>query len=195
MPLLSLPLIGERSPVNGFVFYRGRSPYNGGRVVGILTGLRRRSRNHKTGDLVQTWILAADRAPLEAAAQGYDAAVCGSCPHRPCHLGSCYVALPWSPTQVWKSYREGIYPFRTPRKIAPFLRGRVVRLGAYGDPAMIPMEIWHRLLVHASGSVGYTHAWHYPWAQGHKPLLMASADSVAQKEQANRLGWRTFRIR
>ena len=53
-------------------------------VVIATTG----SKNSKTGDMVQTWILRDDIAPNQAVKTGEDYSVCGDCKHRG---QSCYV--------------------------------------------------------------------------------------------------------
>jgi hypothetical protein len=87
----------------GLIAYDGPSLLNDRRVVAIVTGVARPSSNVKTGNMIQTWILLADRHPLEARKSGADAAVCGDCVHR---RGSCYVALNHAPSAVWHAYRR-----------------------------------------------------------------------------------------
>lgn len=72
-------------------------------------------------------------------------------------------------------------------------RGRLVRLGTYGDPAAVPTIVWHRLTEHASGHTGYTHQWR-TCDQSLRTLCMASADSLADAREAQTAGWRTFRV-
>ena len=63
----------------GFVFYRGKSPIDGAPIVAIAT---LESKNGKTGDMVQTWILREDISPLMAIKTGADRSICGNCVHR-----------------------------------------------------------------------------------------------------------------
>ena len=42
---------------------------------------------------------------------------------------------------------------------------------------------------------GYTHRWHRTEAQPYADILMASVDTEAEAEAAQRLGWRYFRVR
>src|SRR4051812_44690746 len=80
----------------GVVLYRGPSELDGTPVVAVATAIARRSKNPKTGGMIQTYILADNgEDPIQAARSGGDAAVCGDCPHRPVNgkLGSCYVNL------------------------------------------------------------------------------------------------------
>src|SRR5690606_32328290 len=69
--------------------------------------------------------------------------------------------------------------------------GRVVRLGAYGDPAAVPFDFWHRLLDKAKDWLGYTHQWR-TCDQRLKQFCMASVDSRAEYDEAHDAGWRTY---
>lgn len=177
---------------NGVILYRGPSLLDGAPIICIATGLKHKSRNDKTGAMVQTFILRDDVSPLAAIASGADASICGDCPARG-NLGLglprfCYVDVGKSVSGVWKA-RDG---YRVDWSEETF-RGRKVRLGAYGDPAAVPYWVWERVLRLAAGHTGYTHQWRrFPeLAQ----FVMASADSEADRLQARMLGFRTFRTR
>lgn len=58
------------------ILYGGASMIDGAPIVCVATF---GSRNPKTGDMVQTWIMRSDISPTEAAHAGRDASVCGSC--------------------------------------------------------------------------------------------------------------------
>lgn len=180
---------------NGVVLYRGPSMLDGAPIVVIATGIASSSRNSKTGDLVQTWILREDVNPIDAVNSGDDASICGACPHRGQIIDgrnvgrSCYVTIFQAPRNVWQSYHRGIYRDYQDGDLA----GRTVRLGAYGDPAAVPAHIWHAVLATASGWTGYTHQWREHDAL--KAYVMASCDTVADYVEAKAAGWRTFRVR
>ena len=70
----------------GFVFFDGASLIDGAPIVGIAV---LSSVNRKTGNMVQTYILRADQAPLDAIRAGDDESICGDCVHRPALGGSC----------------------------------------------------------------------------------------------------------
>jgi len=74
------------------------------------------------------------------------------------------------------------------------LEGRHVRLGAYGDPAAIPFEVWRQLLATAAGHSRTPHAWR-TCDPRFKAIAMASVDDVREFHEAGLRGWRTFRIR
>lgn len=162
-------------------------------VVAIATGLARASANRKTGPMIQTWILRRDRSPVEAVKTGADSSICGDCPLRGNGSGgerACYVNVGQAPQAVWRAYRAGAYSRDWD---AETFRGERVRLGAYGDPAMVPVSIWKRALRHAAGWTGYTHQWRRlgpAWSR----LIMASCDSLADADRARRKGWRAFTV-
>lgn len=179
-----------RKPLpRGFVFYDGPSQIDGSPILGIAI---LRSANVKTGDMVQTFIVRADMPPLDAIASGADEAICGDCPHRGT---SCYVDVAKSVSAVFYAWLRGVYPTISPRALGRLLRGRRVRIGAYGDPAAIPARAWRDVIACADGHTGYTHQWRQPFAQGLRGIVMASADSASDRDVARAMGWRTFRVR
>lgn len=168
------------------VLHEGPSQLDGAPVVVLVTGVDTPSRNIKTGPLIQTWILRADVHPMDAIHSGQDASICGACVHRG---RSCYVNVGWAPGNLWRAWRRGrVAPLQPPT-------GRVVRLGAYGDPVAAPIDAWRAYLAPARGWVGYTHQWAAPVAAPFKVLCMASVDTPEEAREARRQGWRTFRIR
>jgi hypothetical protein len=188
------------------IIYQGPSQLDGKPIVAIATGVETNSTNSKTGSMVQVWILREDIAPIEAAKRGEDASICGACPHRgvseyvSAELGwvnrgrTCYVTLFHAPRNVWASYKRGVYGAAVDPEAARKLAGKRVRLGAYGDPAALPLSVWTESLRHAKAFTGYTHQWRAAPA-GFSAFVMASADSEADKVEANAKGYRTFRIR
>jgi hypothetical protein len=188
---------------NGVVLYRGPSMLDGAPIVVIATGIAKRSRNGKTGDIVQTWILREDMSPKDAVNSGDDASICGNCPHRGTLVTvikngvevtknvnrSCYVTIFQAPRNIWSSYHRGIYRAYQEGDLA----GRKVRLGAYGDPAAVPASVWQDVLATASGWTGYTHQWREHDAL--QAYVMASCDTMQDYIDAKTAGWRTFRVR
>jgi hypothetical protein len=180
----------------GVILYEGPSKLDGAPIVVIATGLAKASRNAKTGAMVQTYILRRDMHPLDAVKSGADASICGTCPHRGDGTGkgrSCYVTLIHGPRSVWQGYQRGCYPKASAFEAAALFAGKMVRLGTYGDPAAAPLALWKVALANAEGWTGYTHQWRSAdprWAE----LVMASADSVADMDDAHALGFRTFRV-
>jgi hypothetical protein len=166
--------------------YRGASEIDGGRIVAIST----ESKNQKTGKQVQIWILSAQGMdPLQAVENNVDRSVCGDCKHR---SGTCYVVLAWAPLAIYQAWQEGKYE---KAQNADYLKGRMVRFGAYGDPAALPLELVKEIASKAKGYTGYTHQWKMPHVQPYKDYLMASVDSLEEYKQAKAMGWRTFRVK
>lgn len=176
------------SAARGWVIYRGPSAFDGAPIVVVVV---RDSENDKTGNMPQAYILRADQHPLGARRVGADVSICGTCPLRD---GRCYVTLANGPSAVYRALSEGKYPDATPAQVGHWLRGRMIRLGAYGDPAAAPLSVWTALVEHASGWTGYTHAWGTGHSAGFERLVMASCDSPADFAAARAAGWRTFRV-
>lgn len=107
---------------------------------------------------------------------------------------TCYVAVSQAPMSVWKAYHRGVYPRMSVNELPLLGHGRLVRLGTYGDPAMVPLDAWRALVLDSVGWTGYTHQWCEPGAQPYRELLMASVDDEGQMRQAQGMGWRTFRV-
>lgn len=185
---------------NGVIVYRGPSVLDGSPIIMIATGLVKTSTNAKTGDLIQTWILRDDMSPRAAIESGADSAICGACPHRGIvangknYKRSCYVRIDQAPRNIWTSAKRGIYPVASLDAARVLFYGRRVRLGAYGDPAAVPIYVWEWILADAAISPGYTHQWR-TCDPRFAFYVMASADSTADRDAAKALGYRVFRAR
>jgi len=195
----------KKMNLNGCVVWRGKSRFDGRPIVMIVTGLTRGSANGKTGDMLQTWILLddGDVSPIQARASGADASICGDCElRRLCAKGNdkartlCYVNVGQAPSQVYACYRDGRYYDLSDYPDKSKFAGKFLRMGSYGDPAMVDFEIWETLigLCGDNGRTGYTHGWR--WADRRlSRLCMASVSTIEDAELANSMGWRTFRVR
>lgn len=183
----------EKIP-QGVVLYRGPSAWDGEPIVAIATGLRNASKNPKTGPMVQVWIMREDIAPHVAARDGRDESVCGDCSARRSRGGHCYVSTFQGPRSVWEAYHAGNYDELEPDEIGPTLAGRRVRIGAYGDPAMVPEYVWRAVVSQAATWTGYTHQWDKPHADYLRGIVMASCDSDDEAREAREAGWRYFRV-
>lgn len=187
------------------VVYDGPSALDGERIVAILTGGGQSiSRNDKTGHLAQLWIMRADVAPHHATRDGRDASVCGQCPQRPALGGDCYVRVDQGPRSAWQAWADGKVPYLTPLAAGAALAiavkiGRIagVRLGAYGDPAALPLsvaaDLTHAVRAVKGITTGYTHQWRDTspaWSR----YVMASADSADDQRDARAMGYRSFRV-
>ena len=108
---------------------------------------------------------------------------------------TCYVNVGQSVASIYGAWTRGAYPLIDPAIAARMLAGRVVRIGAYGDPAAIAARHWRALVRLAAGRTGYTHQWRRAAAQALRTLVMASADSSSDRDVARAMGWRTFTVR
>lgn len=186
---------GVRMPsqVHSFVVWEGRSTWNQEPIVVIATGLKAATdggTNPKTGPLLQVYILPATGDPMERVRAGDDEAVCGDCVHRPKggELADCYVSVQWAPRHLMTAYRKGQLR-RAPESL---FRGAYVRLGAWGDPAMVPGEVWSTVEDEAALVIGYTQQWRH-LDVGAWGFLMASVEDEDAAKEAWSIGWRTFR--
>jgi hypothetical protein len=178
---------------SGSIIYRGPSLINGSPIVVVAIT---KSTNPKTGDMVQTYILADNgKSPVQSARDLDDVAICGDCPHRRGMGGSCYVNLGQGARAVLDGVVRGIYPVLEASTVALLITGRMVRLGTYGDPAAVPVAVWAQLVAQAKGWTGYTHQWRNALGLAVREFCMASADTPAERDLARSLGFRTFRVR
>lgn len=187
--------------MKGLIVYEGPSRLDGAPIVVILTGIKAKSKNTKTGHLVQSYIIRSDVDPVTAAKAGQDAAICGQCEHRPTLArktgkAPCYVNLGHGPLAVFNAYRRGVYDRVPPDAAAAIIAGLKLRLGTYGDPAAAPVGLWEELTQYTAGHTGYSHQWQRRdfdfdrW----KRLVMASADNPDDAALANLFGLRVFRV-
>lgn len=184
------------------VIYDGPSLYDGEPIIVVAVP----DWNKKTGLMLSTWILLRDVHPsLAAGDEQRDASICGSCKYRyDPETGErlCYVRVGWEPAMVWEKYHDGEYRHGGPNEANPWKLP--VRLGSYGDPAVVPVSIWKSLVTTVDDPrqhTGYTHLWDDPSmliqsniAEGLRELCMASVDDLDERERAQRAGWRTFMV-
>ena len=183
------------------VLWAGTSPIDGNPIAAILTGINSPSNNSKTGDMPQVWIVRSDIHPVDALRSGGDFSICGNCPHRPKALGekalskaerTCYVN-PMSFSGVYKKFAAGGYPMHTNlSQLAIDLEaaGKHIRLGAYGDPACIPLDILEAALSRVP-TTGYTHRWRQ-CSPDYAAWCMASCETLEDIAAAKLLGYRVF---
>lgn len=179
--------------------YEGPSRFKGSdkTIQGILTGYQsgNASRNSKTGPVVQLHILVADEHPVTAQKSGSDQAICGTCTERHAVGGSCYVSVARGEASTWRTHKGQSATFN-----AVDIMSRVgLRLGAYGDPAMLPEKVIRRLCAVANkfrpNHTGFTQRWRLKSNQWLRFFCMASVSSAKDAQKAHALGWRTFRVR
>ena len=167
-------------------------------LVAILTNIKRPSRNEKTGDLLQIFIFYKHELPSLAIVSGNDRHCCGDCGRRPLlakesGLAPCYVTLWQGPDSVWKCWESGGYPNWDG---SPYIfRRKLVRFGAYGDPAYIPLDIVSSIADACKAHTGYTHQWNDPMYITYRKFFKASVDTQQEYNKAQALGWSTYRAR
>jgi hypothetical protein len=150
------------------------------------------SDNRKTGPMVQLWIMRTDVHPFHAVRTREDAAICGDCMHRG---STCYVTVQHAPAAIYRAFKAGSFERRdAPPAVSYLLQDRHVRVGAYGDPAAVPVEWWETILRRTEGWTAYTHQWRHCNTRLQK-IAMASVDSVQEMFEAQAMGWRTYRVR
>jgi hypothetical protein len=183
------------SKETGYIVYEGKSVLNGEPIVGIIVN---KSVNAKTGNMYQLHILRSDILPLEAIEKGTDDAICGGCVHRRSNGGACYVNVGQGPTAVYKKYTRGGYRTVTIKDFKSLFGGKKVRFGAYGDPLALPLHILVSLKAVVKNNTSYTHQWKNSIIDGSSEMVakfsMASVDNLIEKEEANKAGFRTFRV-
>ena len=193
--IMSLPVMPK---INGYTLYSGKSLINKKPILVIATGFNNKSDNSKTGEMIQTYVLSAEQTPAKTYKAGHDVSVCGDCRHRSKYsggLGTCYVNVAQGPQAIFNAHSRGNYPVPSAETIKTLFKDKLVRLGSYGDPCAVPIEVWEPILEFAKGHTGYTHQWKQDYVQPYKDFLMASVDTVREFALAKSKGWRTFRIR
>jgi hypothetical protein len=164
------------------------------RVV-IMTGFKP-SSNRKTGEMLQVWILVKDLDPIQAYKTKQDILICGDCPHRWASDGACYVNIGQAPLSIYRAWKRDRYA--SGDEWVEYYQNFVlqnnlqIRWGAYGDPVHIPLAkvvAWNSF---AYSWTGYTHQWRN--RPDYVGIFQASCDSLQDKHDAEKLGWKTFRV-
>jgi len=180
------------------IIYEGPSQLDGKPIVGIITGIYKKSKNPKTGQMAQLWIIRSDLHPLDCLKSKEDYSICGDCKHRPNDLGvrTCYVNL-MPLGKIFKKYKVGGYSGIVDSYLELLYNKPQVgiRLGAYGDPSALPFYVIKELDKLFLFSTGYTHQWKNPNFDTLKKYVMASCDSKEEVEIARDRGWSTFNVR
>ena len=190
------------------IIYQGKSQLD--HETNIVCIATDGTSNQKTGSMVQTWILHADLDPISANRWGNDRGICGDCIHRGQEKSlfefrgtaaerSCYVLL-LGPQSIFRTYLAGGYKTARPDKLNKLGRGRIIRVGSYGDPAAVPADIWRDLLKDCAGWTGYSHqllaadknSLNNQFLE-YSDFCMLSADTIEQARLAWSQGLRTYR--
>jgi hypothetical protein len=163
-------------------------------VAVILTGLDFSGKNDKIGKMLSTHIISVKTDPINAVRTGDNMDNCGNCPFK---SGVCYVNMVYLQNMYTKLLADGYKPL-TSDVLAYIKTSKIgLRLGSYGDPAIIDIQHWLPLLAACQdgGIVGYSHQWQEPFFdQKWSEYLMASCETIEQVTIANKMGLRTYRV-
>lgn len=174
------------------IIWRGVSQLDGTTPLMVL--LVPDSGNVKTGPMWQTYIIRSDVKPLDAIKARETQATCGTCPLQ---QAGCCAERSKGLISIGNFMTGKGYPEITLALAAAEIdaSNAALRIGAYGDPAAVPTHVW-AVLAHASKGkyTGYTHQWR-ACAPELRAFVMASCDTAEDADDAQALGWRTFRIR
>jgi hypothetical protein len=174
------------------IIWRGLSQLDG--ITPLMVLLVPDSGNVKTGPMWQTYIIRSDVRPLDAIKARETQATCGTCPLQQagCYSERTKGLISIGAFMTGKGYPQ--IPLDAACAVISAL-GATLRIGAYGDPAAVPVEVWAALASAAQGRhTGYTHQWR-TCAPELREYVMASCDSAEDADDAQAMGWRTFRIR
>jgi hypothetical protein len=167
------------------ILWQGKSRFNPTQNISVVAITK--TDNVKTGDMIQTFIIP-EAEFVKREDEANRQIVCGDCPFLKAH--ACYVNLAFPVLAVWNKLRTKGYP----KLDLNTFKDRAVRMGSYGEPVLIPFQLFVKVVNTARMWTGYTHAWQNKWAQRYRKYLMASVHTVADKDTANKMGWRTFRV-
>ena len=165
--------------------------WQGAKIFAALTGLTTDSKNKKTGNMLGVSILPLAEKPSDSIKHKNDRPQCGTCAAAASTPGGwcCYVN-PVALNSVWTATIKQ----KVSKVVGKFLELSQVpiRLGTYGDPALLPLELLKKL-VSGRKYTGYTHQWK-TCSPKYSQYLMASIDHTNSKADAIKNGYRTYRI-
>lgn len=170
------------------ILWTGRSKNDGSDIAAVLTGSgKSSSKNTKTGGMQQIWILKSDVKASDAIYTGADKSVCGDCPNRGIDgkQRACYVNIFRGPNNISNKLINGGY------EKGAISNDRPTRIGAYGDPGLLPINKLESITKQSKGWTGYTHMWR-KLNKEYAKYLMASTSNEEDAKLAIKEGWRTF---
>ncbi len=177
--------------VKSAIIWRGASLFTGRPIQIVMTGADLSSTNDKTGSMVQVSIVRQEGNPTEDYGTPKERDICGDCPlSGPYKTRACYVRfLAFRLAANMHAYRQISLD-----EAALAVEEKPVRIGAFGDPAAVPYEVWAVLLSRVQVWTGYTHAWR-TCDDRFKRIVMASVETRGGARLAQARGWRTFRVK
>ena len=132
-----------------------------------------KSENAKTGDMVGLYVLPIDESPTESIKHKRDALQCGDCPLK---RSICYV----NPVTVNGPHRTSC---DLPVSDVPVSFDKPVRLGVYGEPALVPLSLLAKICERAPKHTGYTHQWHKANAKGYRTFRVVAPDQQIDTDE------------
>ena len=139
-------------------------------IYAALYCIERSSSNTKTGDMVQLAILPIDNKPT-AALKNRQLPNCGDC----ALISACYVNTVSLNAVYDQTVNQAV-------SAVPKQLRQAVRLGSWGDPGLLPLDLLQQLSRAAGAHTGYTHLWQQI-GQEYSQVLMASIDHLTAKKQ------------
>jgi len=182
-----------KQAVKGFIAFEGVSRFDKKPIVGIVT---LETSNVKTGNMAQLWILRSDIEPHHAIKTGDDLSICGGCVHRHYTGGACYVTVHQAPLAVYRAFKRGNYPSLSLEQQRELLAGKGLRFGAYGDPAMLPLQVISDLHLMSKFTTGYTHQWKNKRLRDTLEYVQASVDNLKEYHEVKEISpnSKSFRV-
>lgn len=164
-------------------------------VLVLASGFKLGANSKVGSQVIQIFYLRADIHPYEATVSGADYSVCKDCPLKPTNGKVCYVGTYYL-GNMYEAYKNGVYPQLSQAHLQ-WMRdyGKVLRLGGYGDPVSVPIEVVQPLIDAAAATLGYTHQWRAPLAIPYKTYLQASVESPEEAADAAKMGWKYYRLK
>lgn len=169
---------------SGYIIYEGLSRFDRKPIVAIVT---MKTSNEKTGNMAQLWILRSDIEPHQAIKTGEDQSICGGCIHRHYTGGACYVTVHQAPLAVYRAYKKGNYRAIESSEYKTLFGNIGLRFGAYGDPAMLPIDTIRLLSESALFTTGYSHQWKIKRLQDTLKYVQASVDNLKEYMQVKEI--------
>ena len=166
---------------------------------GILFNFQGTSKNSKTGESVQIFML-----PMEWIIEGKvmqdDSKICFDCIHSQGKEKTCYVRKGMSNLGLGSKVRSlhrkidsvTEYTQQVESDILELCSDKIVRFGAYGEPILIGENLTHLITTICKGWMGYTHQWMLPKFNWAVKYFMASTETVLFDKLAQKMGFRTF---
>ncbi len=164
-------------------------------VLVLASGFKGGNNKKLGSEVIQLFYLREDVHPYEAVVSGDDYSICKDCPlkftnNKVCYVGMYYVG------NMYQAFKEGKYPKLTSEHLQWMKDYRkVLRLGGYGDPICVPIEIVQPFIDVAAVTLGYTHGWRSPLAIPYRAYLQASVESPEEAADAAKMGWKYYRIK